>query len=197
MPLKLITAPAIEPLDIEEVKNFLKITDDEDDFLLASLISAARLQAEKITGRQLITASWELYLDNFPAEIIKIPRPPLQSIPYEAPAEGGILYLDSAGDQQTLSATLYRVDAISEPGRVTPAYGYTWPTTYPVINAVTIPFIAGYGDNGGSIPEDILNWIRVMVGVLYENRELAITQALTELKFLDGLLDEYRVWVFG
>jgi hypothetical protein len=184
------------------------------DPVLSTFIAAARAEAETRISRQFITATWELYLDSFNREqcqiaetdierrlinqliaidgTIQIPLPPLQSIT-------SIKYLDTAGVEQTLAASAYRVDAVSSPGRVTPAYGYSWPDTYPVSNAVVIRFIAGYGDAAANVPQKIRQWIMAMVGSMNENREIVMvspsTLTLVNLGFLDGLLDDF-IWGF-
>lgn len=179
------------------------------DPVLCTFISAARAEAETRTSRQLITATWELYLDSFNREqfqvvddferalinrligtdgTIQIPLPPLQSIT-------SITYLDSAGVSRILAPAAYRVDAVSTPGRVTPAYGTSWPDTYPVSNAVVIRFVAGYGDAAANVPVKIRQWIMAAVGSMNENRETVMvspsTLTLVELGFLDGLLDDF------
>ena len=183
------------------------------DPVLSTFISTARAEAETRISRQLITATWELYLDSFNRErcqvvgdqvvgdierllinqligtdgTIYIPLPPLQSIP-----SGGIKYLDTAGIERTLAASAYRVDAVSSPGRVTPAYGYSWPDTYPVTNAVVIQFVAGYGDAAVNVPQKIRQWIMAAVGSMNENRETIMvsptTLTLVELGFLTAFL---------
>ena len=227
MALKLITAPLVEPVSVEEVRLFLRLDEDpvEQDGLIRNMIAGARAEAETRTSRQLITAIWELYLDVFSThprhkipgpnqglsaswpygylpdhdflghrhghsgQTLHIPLPPLQSIT-------SITYLDAAGSLQTLAPSAYRVDAVSTPGRVTPAYGTTWPATYPVTNAVVIRFKAGFGDTAAAVPIKIIQWIKAMVGSMWENRETVMVSPTTltqvELGFLDGLLDDFR-----
>jgi len=79
MRLKLITAPDIEPVTLDEAKNHLKIDSSEDNSLISALIVTARQLAEKETNRAFITQTWEMYLDEVGNEI-EIPKPPLQSI---------------------------------------------------------------------------------------------------------------------
>jgi hypothetical protein len=181
------------------------------DPLLNIFVAAARAEAEARISRQLLTATWELYLDSFSREqlqaaaqdlervlinqlmgvdgTIQMPLPPLQSIT-------SIKYLDTAGVEQTLAAAAYRVDTVSAPGRVTPAYGYSWPSTYPVTNAVVIRFVAGYGDAAAAVPLKIRQWIMAAVGAMYENREIFLisptSMNLVNLGFIDGLLDDFR-----
>lgn len=191
MALKLITPPAVEPISLEEMMNFSRIDSDADVITMQAMITTARQEAEKITRRQLNTATWELRLDRFP-ETIYLPVPPLQSVT-------SVKYLDSAGTEQTLTEnTDYLVDSDSEPGRITPAYGMVWPTIYPVPNTVRVRFVAGYGDEDTDVPESVRQWIKAMAGTLYENRETIFvapnTVNMVEIKFLDGLLDNYRVF---
>ena len=201
MALKLITAPVIEPISLEEARLFLRIDSDpgEEDGLIGSMITAARQEAEKITRRQLITATWELRLDCF-SETIYLPMPPLQSVsPISPVTVGGVKYLNTAGVEQILTEnTDYLVDIYSEPGRITPAFGQVWPPTYSVPNAVRIVFKAGYGDAATAVPAAIKNWIKAMIGSMWENRETVVispsTLILVNLGFLDGLLDNYRIF---
>jgi uncharacterized phiE125 gp8 family phage protein len=191
MALKLITPPVTEPIGISDAMNYCRIDTDADVITIQTMITAARQEAEKITRRQLITATWELRLDRFP-ETIYLPMAPLQSV-------ASLKYLDSAGDEQTLvENTDFIVDTYSEPARITPAYGMTWPPIYPIFNAVRVQYIAGYGDDDTDVPQSIRNWMMVFFGSLYEHRETDIVsniaQAYTHLTFLDGLLDDFRVW---
>ncbi|MGH9649596.1 MAG: head-tail connector protein, partial [Terriglobales bacterium] len=104
---------------------------------------------------------------------IRIPRAPLK-------VNGGIVhvkYLDAAGAQQTLAAgTDYVVAARSEPARVMPAYGKSWPGTRNWIDAtgnypVEVRFIGGYGADPKDVPENFRQAILLLVGHWYENRE--------------------------
>jgi len=110
-----------------------------------------------------------LILDEFPPDArnctstIDVPVPPLQSV-------SSITYLDNNGDSQTLAASKYDVDASSEPGRIAPAFGETWPDTRDVNNAVTVTFIAGY-TTAALVPDTIKHAIKMITGHWYENRE--------------------------
>lgn len=194
MALKLITPPTIEPVSITDMANYARIDADPDSITLATMITTARVEAEKITRRQLITATWEYVLDFFPSgsQIIYLPMPRLQSVT-------SVKYLDSSGVEKTLVAnTDYLVDADSEPARITPGMGLIWPVTYPVVNTVRIRFVSGYGATKDDVPQSIRNWIMAFAASLYENRETEIvaniTQAYTHIQFFDGLLADYRVF---
>jgi len=166
MILKLITAPAAEPLDTDDVKLNLRVDHDAEDTRFSALIKVARESVETITRRALISQTWELVLDNWPAaDWFEIPLPPLQSVT-------SIQYKDEDGTESTLSASSYIVDTDSEPGRVHLADGETWPadTLYPLA-AIRVRFVAGYGDEGSDVPESILQAMHLIVGHYYENRE--------------------------
>jgi uncharacterized phiE125 gp8 family phage protein len=134
-----------------------------EDTYLASLITAARKHCEYFLGRSLITQTWDLYLDSFPnEEYIEIPYPPLQSVTT-------LKYKDTAGALQTWAATNYIVDIITEPGRISLAYGISWPSTYAEIQAVQIRFVAGYG-LAVSVQKHIKQAILMKLTDLYEHR---------------------------
>ena len=80
MPLQLVIPPAEEPVSLMDAKLHLRVDFDEDDTLIASLISAARQAAETLTGRQFGTARWKLVLDGFPRSAIALAKFPVQSV---------------------------------------------------------------------------------------------------------------------
>lgn len=137
MSLVITTAPAEEPVTLTEAKAHLRQDASDDDTLITSLITAARMYVEEYTGRALVTQEWALGLDAFP-DAFDVPMPNLQSVE-------SVKYLDSDGTLQTLDSAKYRVDTATAPGRITTAYGESWPTARAVTGAVTVAFTAGYG----------------------------------------------------
>jgi uncharacterized phiE125 gp8 family phage protein len=170
MALSLITAPAIEPISIEEARQQVRRGDDtSEDSLLNAFIAAARLHAEAVTGRQLLEATWELQLDAICGTFLPLPRPPLRSIT-------SISYLDTAGATQIWASANYQIDAPAGPvaprGRVAPIPTATWPLAGSgYLNAVLVRFKAGYGTTAEDVPEAIRQAMRLMIGAWFENRE--------------------------
>jgi len=187
-----------------EAKLHLRVDFDEDDMLIASLITAARQAAETLTGRQLTTARWRQVLDCFPGpSLMGVPAGQAFTLPghaillAKAPVQSvvSINYLDMGSVNQTIPASTYTVDAACEPARITPLFGQIWPICLPQIGAVSITFDAGYG-TAAQVPEGIKSWIKLRVGSLYAHREevAALSRGRIEsLPFIDGLLDPYKV----
>lgn len=136
MTLQLITAPAIEPLSLEEVKLHCKIEDVADDALVRAIIVAVREQAEHKTGRALIDQRWEQVLNWFPTTI-ELGYPPLVAVE-------SVKYTDSAGATQTISSANYIADDVSSPPKIYLGYGASWPANRDVPNAIRARFIAGH-----------------------------------------------------
>lgn len=153
---KLITGPTIEPATLAEAKLALRIDDLLDatenaaqEARLTFLLKAARQACEAFAGKTWNDTTWEYVLDDFPSwhtysvhhhhhGAIVLPRAtPLIEVV-------SITYRDSGGTITPWAATHYVEDADSEPGRVLPAYGETWPsfTPYPT-GAVRVRYRAG------------------------------------------------------
>jgi len=169
---RLVTAPSIEPVTLNEAKEHLRVLHDDEDAYIESLIVAARQMVESgeswSLDRSLINTTWRVILDEWPCHGIELPRPPLSSVT-------SITYLDTTNTSQTLSSTLYTVDTHNEPGRVVPSYASVWPEVLPHINAIQIVYVAGYGSTAASVPQAIRQAILLCVSDLYEQRSNTVT----------------------
>jgi uncharacterized phiE125 gp8 family phage protein len=173
--LKNKTPPASEPITLDEAKEHLRVDGPEEDLIISSLVKAAREWCESFSGRSYVTQTWEIVLDDFPAEdYIKLSRPPLQSVT-------SIKYYGTDNTEYTMTATDYFVDIKSEPGRVALAYGESWPsTTLRPINGVIITYDAGYGDST-LVPDKIKAAIKLVLGHLYVHREEVTEKVLVKV----------------
>lgn len=174
--------PAVEPIQRDElVKLDLKLSDDtiEDD-LLDIYIQAAREYVEDITGRSLITQTRVVKLDYFPPApygalevYFESPEPwwPTITLTHGRVQDDSVVikYFDTDDVEQTLSTSEYWVDTHGDIARVIAKN--TWPNTYCRPNAVTIEYVAGYGDAPGDVPAAIRRACLLMVGHFYENRQ--------------------------
>jgi len=189
MAIKIKTAPVKEPLTLAETKSHLRVEVTDDDVLIGLLITAARRHVENICSRALITQTWQMFSDAFPAsgEAIKVPLPPL--------VIASITYIDINGATQDLAPSKYTVDAKSEPARIKEAYNETWPATREIMNVVTVEFTCGYGDDETDVPEPIRQAMLMLIAHWYENREaVTIGDIARETPLaIDSLLTNYRI----
>lgn len=180
--LKLITAPATEPISTAEAKAFLRIDTATEDTLIDNQIKTARIYCEEYTGRALINQTYEFYLDGF-SEIeirlwegiktgadltyrkpyISLPRSPLSSVT-------NIYTFDDADNGTVFSSSSYYVDSVSQPGKVVLRKGQTYPTSLRVANAVKITYVAGYGASATDVPEALRIGMREHISYMYEHR---------------------------
>lgn len=194
----LTVAPTVEPVTLEEQRTHSVIDDDltDDDELIEELIVTARLKLEELTGRAFCTQTRTFKLDHFPCgdAAIYLPRPPLISVT-------SIAYLDTAGVSQTLTVTTdYKVDATSEPARIVPAYGVSWPSTRDEIDAVTIVAQCGYGA-AAAVPKTLKLAVKLLAAYWYERRtaaEYLQGASIMEIPMgIKSLVEPYRVRRFG
>lgn len=147
--------PVSLPVSLTEVKRALKIdtTTTDDDAEITDWIISAVADVEHDSQRALMPQTWQLKMDEFPSYEIELRRPPILTV-------ATVAYVDTAGDSQTLSTSLYDTDLTGEPGRILPAEGTSWPSTDCVPNAVTVTFTAGYE---GAIPRAA--WTAIVLNV--------------------------------
>jgi len=187
MSLVVSVEPTEEPVTRTEVKAHLRIDTTDDNTLLDTLISAARHYAENFTRRAFVTQTLVLRMDAFPATDIELPRAPAASVT-------SIAYIDTDGATQTWAAENYTVDVNTKPARIVLAYDKSYPDTRTVINAVTVTYVAGYGD-ATTVPQGIKLAIKSLVGHWYENREGSTYHDKVHLVPLaiDALLTQYSI----
>jgi hypothetical protein len=173
--IKVETAPVCEPVSLDEAKAFLRVTSTSEDDLITELITAAREWCEEYCRRSFINKGYVQYLDSFPYYTDTIMSqqayPPqyysqprysttlwnysqMMKLFYSKLAKvSKITYIGS--DQQPhdlLPSTEgqfdqdFVIDTASEPPRIFPLPGQTWPPVLYVPNAVAIHFVAGYND---------------------------------------------------
>lgn len=171
--ISLVTA---EPVLLTDQKAFSRVVITQDDALIGVLITAARVHAEKATGRILAQRSFAQVLDSFPyftdtvqsqqayppnyyslprysttlwnySQQIKLQAGPVKSVDL-------FRFVNSSGNSQTLlEATDFVLDRQSEPARIFPMPGQFWPACLYVPNAVEIHFTAGYDPNPLAAPD--------------------------------------------
>lgn len=153
---KVINTPsgdAAWPVTLAEARAHARVDDGVDDARVTGMLRACSERAQTLLGGKcLVQSTFEHYLGGFPcSREIRLPMPPLVSVTK-------IEYVDAAGTTQTLSASAYLVDVVSEPGRVYLKRDEVWPETEcENINAVVITYVAGYTNMPNCIREAVLS----------------------------------------
>jgi uncharacterized phiE125 gp8 family phage protein len=134
----------VEPLDVDLVKDYLKIplrTDFSfEDDQIGMFISGAREQAEILQNRDLVKKQWDLSMDYWPSYRLEM-RTPTISVDL-------LQYKDSNGALTTMvENTDYIVDVAKQPAIVAPPYNGTWPTFTPwPSSSILLRFTSGYSN---------------------------------------------------
>lgn len=162
--LKRVTAPTVEPVTVDWIKQHTHISHDVEDTLLESWIKSGRELAEDFHGYSYLTQVYELTFDCFPECTFELPRSPVQSVAW-------IRYYDSYNNEWTFSPANYVVDLDNCPARIALAFGVSWPgTTLRPINGVKIRYTAGFGSSASAVPEKVKDAIALYCAHRNENR---------------------------
>jgi hypothetical protein len=172
MKLQLKTPPLQEPLTLEEVKIFLRLSTDQENEILKTLITSSRAYVEGVTGRALLKQGWLMHLKmpypaSFPLTRMKtgeieitLPFPPLLSVDFVKVGGNNVSY------QLTDNKILL------EP--------YHWKKD------ISVSFWAGYGEDPSTLPPDLKMAVLMATRFFYEGQKADIP-----------LLKPYRVMRVG
>lgn len=177
-----------QPVTLAEARLHCRLDGHDEDGYLSDLIVKATRQFQRLFSRQFVTATWILYLDSFPAEIL------LKKLPVATIAS--IYYVDNDGTSRLLAAAGYQVQKESpdNPARIKPAYGLTWPSTRgDIYNAVTVTFTAGYGA-ASAVPKTVKHAILMVVGHWHEYREPVTDNVVNEVPYAVDWLMAAEDW---
>lgn len=160
-----VTEPTEEPLTISEICQHLRIEEDEANehsLYLDTLIRTAREVTEHYLSRQFVTATWDLFYDDFPGGRVpvEVDLPPLQSVTT-------VKYYTSDVLTEWDSAN-YVVDTDTVPGRIEPIEDVDWPDVDERVNGVEIRAVCGYGGSR-DVPDSIKHAMKVLIGHWYNN----------------------------
>lgn len=171
-----VIMPASEPVSIDEAKLYLRVTGSNEDTIISDLIAVARISAENVLKKSLITQSWKLSIDgqwpvfspsikdaqvaatlsdddNRNNSIVRLPMGPVTSVT-------SVVAFQQDGSNQALATSNYFLNAPkNELIFIDPPAALRLENTY----------VAGYGD-ASSVPKPIKLGILTHIASLYDNR---------------------------
>lgn len=157
----LLAGPAAEPVALAEAKAFLRVDDDAEDGLIATLIASARLHVEARLGRALLFQSWRLVLDGWPpGGAVKLPIMPFAELL-------AVTAHDTAGSAHPLPLAQFA----GEPARL---LGPAALAGMPVLRArqgIEIDYVAGHGAEAAAVPADLRQAVLGLVARWFEHRD--------------------------
>lgn len=164
MGLMQLSGPGAEPLTLEEVKTHLRVDGAAEDALLQSLVLTSRLHIETALGLSLMTQSWKLVLDAWPANgIVNLPVAPVQQV-------SDVRVINKDGTAQSLDADDYDLDLSGRPARLF-RRSEPWPMPGRAHAGIEIDITAGYGAGAGAVPEPVRQALMLLVAHWYEHRD--------------------------
>ncbi|HTJ56998.1 MAG TPA: phage head-tail connector protein [Devosiaceae bacterium] len=163
----LLSGPAAEPVTLDEAKVFLRLDAADEDALVATLITAARVHVESITGRALLPQGWRLVLDRWPADgLVKLPVGPLQSLT-------AMTSYDDAGTPTSLPVNDVLIAANASPPQLFLPPGFGTPMLR-LRQGIEIDYLAGYGTDPADVPAPLRQALLALVAYWFENRDSVI-----------------------
>jgi uncharacterized phiE125 gp8 family phage protein len=160
----LLAGPAEEPVSLAEAKAFLKVDDTAEDGLITTLIGAARLHVEGVTGKALLAQSWRIVLDDWPeGGAVKLPVSPLIAVT-------AITAVDDHGGSHDIALAQF----LSEPDRLIVPRVVTGMPVLQERQGLEIDYVAGFGTEPEDVPADLRQALLGLVAHWFEHRDAVI-----------------------
>lgn len=186
--LDVVTPPTGFVVSVGEMEDHLRWEDASEASVILGLIKAATSYVQDISGKQLLTATYDVQWARFPGcnGALVLPRVPVSSVT-------SVKYYDTTGTQQTMSSALYTVQDGSEhfSGYVIPAFNGQWPSTYGHDQDVTVRFVCGFG-TPSDVPETFKLQIKLLVAHWFEHREAIACGDMSPTPLAFAALEEFN-----
>jgi len=173
-----------EPVTVAEVKAQLRFVFDMEDALISGYIASARDRCEAELNRKIRRQRLELTYSAWGTGLR------LDRMGHEVEIES-ITYVDATGATQTMPSADYRIKK-DHLLLVLPAIGTDWPALNCEEPTIVVTLQAGYAD-AADVPQPVKNWIMAVAASMFRSRESHSDKSMTELEFIGGLLDDYRI----
>lgn len=176
---------ANEPITLEQAKDHLRVVVDDENNYIQGLITAARVMAEGRLNRTLVQRQRVAVFSSLYGPL-QLSKPPLVSV-------DDVSYIDVNGTERSLAD--FDVYEHYTPAAIALPAGITSPQLRARPDAVRVTYTAGYAD--GHVPAPILQWMLLVIGTLYENREtMAAGVQIYSMPedFMQWMLQPYMVY---
>lgn len=175
-PAKVTEAPATLPVTVDEVKLRLRIDAADDAADVSLLIASATDHVEKYCNTPLVSRTVEVKCDSF-ADMAYLPVAPVSAVT-------SIVYVDTAGVEQTLHDTVYDLRGDGLSAMIVPKLGQVWPAVQSG-SRITLTATVGYAE----VPAAVKHAILLFIADAYAVRE---NGAVSDWTAFDSLLSNYR-----
>ena len=158
MQLFLKTPPSNEPISLEEARAYLRLSLNQEESFLHTLIATARAYVENMTGRALLKQKWLMQIKppypSFSPLVkwegkdleIELPYPPLLEVEIAQVAKKDIPFMTEE-NKVRLSPSLWN-------------------------KTISITYWAGYGETGASLPPDLKMAVLMATRFFYDNQKV-------------------------
>ena len=148
---KCLVPPTVLAVDLEIVKDFLHIDDDEDE-ILRLLIQAATRKFENYTDRAIIHQQWQVTYSYKGENAIRIPVLPIVGV--------------TKVETKSLSNNWYEIG-----DKMWELEGDSlYMSTLSFYQYLRVTYVAGMAKDSREVPEDVRAALLQYIGYLYENR---------------------------
>jgi len=157
-----LTPPAQEPVSLAEARAFLRLDQTDEDDLLGTLITAARLMVEAASGRLLVDQTWRIVIDRWPdGGEIRLPLSPVSAV------TAARVY-DVLGAAQPVATNALQLDPLADP----PVLRIV--AEVPEIGrgraAIEIDIVAGFGATAAAVPALLRQGVLRLAARWFERR---------------------------
>lgn len=172
-----------EPITLQQAKDHLRVFISDDDEYIAGLIVAARTAAEGRLNRTIVQRQRVARFAGWGARM-RLLKPPILTV-------DSIGYIDETGGEMLLDGGRYYLAEPEDEGGMFEV-GLRAGEPYPLLDRRAHPLIVRYtaGYPVGGVPADIVQWMLLAIGTMYNNRESVIVGTIS-----GALGDEFAKWL--
>lgn len=182
MSAQCLSPPAIEPVSLADLRDWLRVDGTAEDAILANLVATARLALEGHTRRGFIQQVWRFtYLSCGPEGLMRLPLGPLRAI-------SAIRWYDAAGLPTSLAAAASEMAQDDQ----RPAVRVLDPAARANAARFDVDVAIGYGDTAADVPAPLRQAILMLATNWHARRGDHPETGLTIPRAVTALVAPYR-----